>query len=159
MSKTFSAFPDISIPAFMQEAGWDDNSWRNDVHPKGQFPLALPYEDEVVRVWVAPAAVEDREYPECPRFIVEHVRTEDEHTDGQAPILYQGESEVEAAEACDRLISARKNALLKEKYAEAMTLLLWVSENWREGAIREYTLSESFDEVVHKLAHGVVFHG
>lgn len=99
---TYSAFPDIEVPQFL--AAWDDSSWRNDVYPKSELELGVE-PGEVLRVWVAPILVEDREYPDCPRFMVEY--DPDTGAWNGATLLFNGESEELAVAVCSGFLAMR----------------------------------------------------
>jgi hypothetical protein len=104
---TYEAYPEIEIPAFLEAPGWGDNSWHNDVVPNSLYEIDASTQ-ECLRVWVAELDPAQREAPDFPRFMVEHVRNEDEYNTGTAPKLYVGESEEEAAAAIAKLLESRR---------------------------------------------------
>ena len=89
--KTYTQHPNIAIPDFLQAEPWQDASWKNDVCAKSLLEFNPGDDHECLRVWVAEDNPADREYPDGPKFILEHVRTEDEHTNGEALELYRGD--------------------------------------------------------------------
>lgn len=90
----YQEHPTIAIPASLQRSGWEDRSWHNDVCAKSDYELD-PKTQECFRVWVAEENASEREYPDSFRFLLEHVRNEDEDTNGEALELYQGDSEAD----------------------------------------------------------------
>jgi hypothetical protein len=103
----FSEHQTIRIPQFCKTLGLVDQSWHNDACPKAERVLNRDI-DEVLRLWVAEDALEDREI-DMPRFIIEHVRNESEHTDGNAPQLYSGDDAAACEAAIVEFLAARSS--------------------------------------------------
>jgi hypothetical protein len=99
--------PTCEIPPFLQGEGWFDNSWRNDTCANSLFEFDEATQ-EALRVWVAEEKPADREYPDGPRYIVEHIRKESEYLDGEALVLYSGEDAAAAEAAVRQFMEARK---------------------------------------------------
>jgi hypothetical protein len=94
----YREFPDIKVPAFLRENGWEDHSWHNDACAKSQRFFGADADGEptrVITVWVNFENPEEREIGG--RFIVEAARSYLEELSG--PILYEGEDEKAAEQA------------------------------------------------------------
>lgn len=119
---TFCEQPDITVPAFMREGGWEDHSWHNDAGAFAMLPLAggeiLPCGNakdrmltcgdgvEALVCWVTEEDPDQRESPDMTRFWLLHAPDADDATNGET--LCESESEAEVAAAVERFLAARR---------------------------------------------------
>ena len=98
--KFYNAFPEIEIPAFLQD--WEDDSWGNNVTASSRKDL--PFGAALI-VWVNSDKIEEREIWEGSKYIVV---LEDESGD---PIADEWESntEAEALKAIEHLTAVNEN--------------------------------------------------
>lgn len=105
----FNQHPSVKVPAFLQRKGFDDDSWRNDACAKCtvDFPgTKFAKFESGLCIWVSEVEPSEREMAEdWPRFVVQHVRNEDEWTNGEAELIYEGESEADAAKAVFEMLA------------------------------------------------------
>jgi hypothetical protein len=100
MSRAFSAFPRIPVPADLHES-FTDASWGNDACAKGYVRLGEGDEAPAVWLWCDYADRDDREEPGYSRFAV-ILGTVEGPSHGASVELYEGEDEAEAVEAFNR---------------------------------------------------------
>ncbi len=130
--------PGIEIPKFLQGDKWVDNSWRNDTCAKSELELDATTM-ESIRVWVEREDKADREYPEDgARFVVEHVRNEEEHTSGEARVLYQGESEGIAESAVEEFLRTELAGQQAIQMVNPPT-----SDAWQKASARIHLLAKA----------------
>ena len=79
----------IAIPGFLKD--WEDVSYHNDLCGRSELDIGPDY----ITVWVDFEKVEDREAPECTRFVVEFC--DDNRSAGDGDVLYSGDDVTVAA--------------------------------------------------------------